>query len=160
MIDFDLDFDLDSLLTPDDSQLNPDAAALLSRFDSVQELPVSEETLGAYLEGSLDGEELDDVELAIQYQPEINNLCEEVKQIYDSSIFSNNISDGFNSDIASSSPNNLGDVETDNVFSNQDLLQDFDLPDIGSLSGEVTNNLGNEDDIFGIDLSNDIDLNF
>lgn len=133
---------------------------LLNKFDRIQDLPVSEEMLGAYLEGNLSESEIDDVELMIQYQPEINNLCEEVTQICDSSIPSNNSSDGFDYDIALSSSNFLGDMEMGNIINSQDLLQDFDLPNLDGIFGGTANNVGNENDIFGLDLSSRNDLDF
>ncbi len=46
---------------------------LLNKFDRIQDLPVSEEILGAYLEGNLSPSEIFDVESAIQ---EYDYLCD------------------------------------------------------------------------------------
>lgn len=55
---------------------------LMNKFDRIQDLPVSEEMLGAYLEGNLSEEEVSDIELMLQYQPYLSEISEEVSQLY------------------------------------------------------------------------------
>lgn len=50
---------------------------LLSKFDCIEDLPVSEEMLGAYLEGNLYPYEVYDVESAIQKSDYLNELTNE-----------------------------------------------------------------------------------
>lgn len=49
---------------------------LLQQFDDIQELPVSEETVGAYIEGRLDDVELADFKESIQHDESLLNIVE------------------------------------------------------------------------------------
>lgn len=51
---------------------------LLAKFDSIQDLSISEEMLGAYLEGNLNQGEISEIEFSIKTQPEIAELLNEV----------------------------------------------------------------------------------
>lgn len=62
---------------------------LLNKFDSIEDLPVSEEMLGAYLEDNLSPSEAYDVECAIQendYLSELTNTEIEYNEDFDISI--------------------------------------------------------------------------
>ena len=49
---------------------------LLNKFDSIDDLPVSEEMLGAYLENNLSYSEMVDVESAIQENSYLSELAD------------------------------------------------------------------------------------
>lgn len=63
---------------------------LLSQFDDLQDLPVSEEMLGAYIEGNLNGADLRDVQNVINSDDDTMNLLDNVDDIiltpFDSSL--------------------------------------------------------------------------
>lgn len=114
---------------------------LLAKFDRIQDLPVSEEMLGAYVEGNLDNFDSDVVSSAISNDLFLMNLSHDVKvssnkleseaekslcffhndviDIDDSILFTN-----VNETIESSIPIHDDLIEIDNV--------DFNLPDIDS----------------------------
>lgn len=51
---------------------------IISSFDSIPELPISEEMLGAYIEGNLEGDELIDVGYSVQEDGLLNTLANEI----------------------------------------------------------------------------------
>lgn len=51
---------------------------LLNKFDRIQDLPVSEEMLGAYLEGNLRGSELREVHRYLHHEPFCREICNEI----------------------------------------------------------------------------------
>lgn len=51
---------------------------LLNKFDRIQDLPVSEEMLGAYIEGNLSGNEAGNVELMIDFHPGLSELVDDI----------------------------------------------------------------------------------
>lgn len=53
---------------------------LLSKFDSIEDLPVSEEMLGAYMEGNLSSEESFNVEAKLEMDRNLSNLTNEIYQ--------------------------------------------------------------------------------
>lgn len=52
---------------------------LLNKFDRIEDLPVSEEMLGAYLEGNLDLLESSQIEFQISTDPYLSGLVDDVK---------------------------------------------------------------------------------
>lgn len=50
---------------------------LMSKFDRIQDLPVSEEMLGAYLEGTLDFYEMEDLSNIANNDPMLQSIIEE-----------------------------------------------------------------------------------
>lgn len=51
---------------------------LLNKFDRIQDLPVSEEMLGAYIEGNLRGSELREVHKYLHHDPFCREICNEI----------------------------------------------------------------------------------
>lgn len=51
---------------------------IINRFDDIPNLPVSEEMLGAYLDGNLEGDELRDVGYMVQEDSLMNYIANEV----------------------------------------------------------------------------------
>ncbi len=49
---------------------------LLAKFDRIQDLPISEEMLGAYLEGNLQESELHEVQNLIEFDNNFSNFCD------------------------------------------------------------------------------------
>ena len=74
---------------------------LLNKFNQIEDLPVSEEMLGAYLEGNLTTSEVSDIEYAIQENDSLNELTS-LSREYDT---------GFDK-------------------SDDSIIEDFDLPSI------------------------------
>lgn len=71
---------------------------LLDKFDRIDDLPVSEEMLGAYLEGNLDPIEQGFVENSIESYPELSFIAEieitpEEQILFDSGDFNNLVSE-------------------------------------------------------------------
>jgi hypothetical protein len=58
-----------------------DLNEILSLIEDIQELPISEETLGAYIEGSLNETELQSVEILIDNDDRLSQLVDSVKDI-------------------------------------------------------------------------------
>ena len=58
-----------------------DINELMSQFDDLQDLPVSEEMLGAYIEGNLNGADLRDVQNVLNSDDGAMNLLENVEDI-------------------------------------------------------------------------------
>lgn len=57
-----------------------DYGDLISRFDDIQDLPVSEEMLGAYLEGNLLDVESRDIELYLGQSPLLNSIVADISE--------------------------------------------------------------------------------
>lgn len=85
---------------------------LLAKFDRIQDLPVSEEMLGAYLENSLDDTSLSAIEGLILNDESIQDIL--------------------NSGIESDSVSLLGDIQYDMV--NTDIIE---LPDVELYSDDI-----------------------
>lgn len=132
---------------------------LMKKFDSIEDLPISEEMLGAYLEGNLTESEISDVELMIQYQPNVCELYEDVTQSVGFPYVSHDVMEtvdyigitSLDTDIVDFDSNDLG---LSNIFS------DFDLPTLDDMipNGDSFNN-----NDLGIDINfnpdNDFNLN-
>lgn len=135
---------------------------LLSKFDRIQDLPVSEEMLGAYLEGNLSDAEIDDMEMMLQYHPDINNIYSEVLHTLDSTDY---IDDGFNDFNSLGVSDSIISSElvgiTDDFTIPYDLLSDLVLPNIDNEANGLDINCTNDDGDFGFDLKSDdhFDLN-
>lgn len=134
---------------------------LLNKFNHIRDLPVSEEMLGAYIEGNLSELEMDDVEMMLQYQPELNDLYEEVTCIPDFSILSDDGPDGFGTSDGFSFPFYSGEMETSDDYTLQeDISPDMEFSETDDEYQGTTDNWGNEDDdVFGLDLSSGDDFN-
>ncbi len=77
----------------------------------LQQLPISEEMLGAYLEGNLTAEEVGYVEALLELDKDLQELVGEVGTI-SSDWLSENLDDS-------------------NLICSDDVLNDFDLPEVG-----------------------------
>lgn len=51
---------------------------IISRFDDIEDLPLSEEMLGAYIEGNLEGDDLIDVGYLVQENSLLSTLANEI----------------------------------------------------------------------------------
>lgn len=96
----------------------------------LQQLPISEEMLGAYLEGNLTAEEVGYVEALLELDKDLQELVGEVG-IISSDWLSENLDDS-------------------NLICSDDVLNDFDLPEVGiHLTGgdweEAEEGLGGDD---------------
>lgn len=98
---------------------------LLSKFDRIEDLPVSEEMLGAYLEGNLDDAESLEISSIVDSNPNISAISFEI-----------------NNEV-SFEHNNLEDTSHANI-------EDFSLPEINAAIFEPAN----LDSINAIDFSN------
>lgn len=85
---------------------------IIRRFDDIQDLPVSEEMLGAYFEGSLDCHEMEYVSKLIQENDLLQSISEEVM-------------------LSSSGPNN-DDLSEDNMTGNETVASDGEA---GAIAG-------------------------
>lgn len=91
---------------------------LLNKFDRIEDLPVSEEMLGAYLEGNLHGSEFREIQNYIHDNDDVLGLIDIVENDID---ILNDIDESFNNSI---SP----------FVDSEETLADFDLPEIEFLS--------------------------
>ena len=53
---------------------------ILNKIDSLHDLPVSEEMIGAYIEGNLSDYELMEVEQLMQFEPELTDFIDDISQ--------------------------------------------------------------------------------
>lgn len=58
-----------------------DLNELLQQFDDIQELPISEETVGAYIEGNLAGAELRDVWNFLNSDDDLSHIVDDINDI-------------------------------------------------------------------------------
>lgn len=146
---------------------------LLNKFDSIEDLPVSEEMLGAYIEGTLDSFESSQIESAISQDSLLSEFVDEISHDNTGSILDNlehQILDPsypvFISDL--DLPNIDGDIA--NVPFYEDHMVDACCPDVFfddinkrfsddtfSLDHLIEENLSSEDSFLGSDQSLDID---
>lgn len=89
---------------------------LMKKFDSIEDLPISEEMLGAYLEGNLDSVEASHVEFAMSEDSEFSDFVEGV-----SSNSSSILDNMHNVLFAPMFPHSLSEIELDRLDS--DMLQ-------------------------------------
>ncbi len=94
--------------------------ALFAKFDRIQDLPVSEEMLGAYLEGNLDDAESIVVNRAIDSCSKLSSLISEIPSVYefesvgfDADLFSESQSLISNLEITQLAPSLLNDLPSD-----------------------------------------------
>ena len=78
---------------------------LLVKFDRIQDLPVSEEMLGAYIEGNLDSTEFSEIADAIASNEALSDLLENVKMHTEIQDISDLDASMFNSGINADLPN-------------------------------------------------------
>lgn len=142
---------------------------IINEFDNIPDLPVSEEMLGAYLEGNLEGDELIDVGYMVQEDLLMSYIANEIS--------ADNPMEFKVSDIDSELIPNLHEVidfvPFDNSFELQNEIEDvpaqtdvlYNLSDEGE-PFENDNNLGetqsddsSEDLEFGDDSLDETDLN-
>lgn len=50
---------------------------LMKKFDSIEDLPISEEMLGAYLEGNLDIYDMDNINMLVHNDPILQSIVED-----------------------------------------------------------------------------------
>lgn len=96
---------------------------LFAKFDSIEDLPISEELLGAYTEGNLRGAEYREVHNIVSNDTNLSDLMSPVEQ--DSLFNKNNLFDPFNNSIEITSPEdylhiNFDELELPSI--NSDLL--------------------------------------
>lgn len=135
---------------------------LLSKFDRIEDLPVSEEMLGAYIEGNLSGSEIDNMELMLQNMPGVNNLYNEVAQTLDFADLQNDRFDCLNAYGIFSSSFSTEDAGHLNDIDISDTHLNMFLPNIDDSQDVAFNNWAIEDNNIGFDLNSDdkFDLNF
>lgn len=93
---------------------------LLHKFDCIKDLPVSEEMLGAYLEGNLHESEFREVHNFIQEDNAMCDLVDSIKSDFD--------------DMNDFGISELPSIETS--FASDDAFEDFELPEISSFGIE------------------------
>jgi len=138
---------------------------LISRFDDIQDLPVSEEMLGAYCEGTLNDVDAADVSNCISDHAELGELMNDVENdIVQDEPFSLYSSDVVVDDV------DLPDVPTDNgceifdfdfaagIYDSNNMVAAIAAP---SFCGDMDDFISDADDSFpdiddSIDLGNDI----
>lgn len=146
---------------------------LLSKFNRIQDLPVSEEMLGAYMENRLDSFEASQIESAISEDTQLSEFVDEISQ---DNVF--NILDNLDSQLfAPISPVFIAGLQLPNLdsdfanvpFQEDDLVaaccpdnlyDDLDdrLSDDSFISDHLNEeNLSHEDSFWGSDQSLDID---
>jgi len=111
-----------------------DYTELVSRFDDIQDLSVSEEQLGAYLEGNLSLYEMEEMGNMVNHDPMLQSIIE------DASISILGKSNEYEGVIKDSSGNDISDVAT---------YED----DLTSLGNEVHPDIRGDESIIGIDSS-------
>lgn len=129
---------------------------LMNKFDSIEDLPMSEEMLGAYLEGNLTEGEISDVELMIQYHPHVCELYEDVTQSVDLPYVSHDVTETIGC-IGITSLNADPNIVDSDDLGLSNILSDFDLPTLDDMihSGDSLNNNN-----IGIDLNFNPDTDF
>jgi len=105
---------------------------LVSRFDDIQDLPVSEEQLGAYLEGNLSLYEMEEMGNVVNHDPLLQSIIEaaSISILGNSNNYNEAINDSFGNEIS-------GDE------ANEDNLTFFD--------DDVHSDIGVDESIIGID---------
>lgn len=117
---------------------------LLNKFDSIEDLPVSEEMLGAYMEGNLHGSEFREIQNYIHDYESLSNLMDVVQDDID---IVNGLDDSLSKGDALWTEN--GDIPVDFVLPEVDSLSALSLIDVSS---PLT-----EDTTIGADCRNFID---
>lgn len=144
---------------------------LLNKFDRIQDLPVSEEILGAYMEGNLDSNEYTQIDSMLSEDSNLYELVDNISQDNIGSILDNLEHQLFDpsypvfiSDIELPNPSTEGLSQS---FYNEHMaaacLQEDSFVDIGSLSSDdmliadsySTENLSLDDSFMGTDQSLD-----
>lgn len=119
-----------------------DLNELLQQFDDIQEFPINEEIVGAYVEGNLAGAELRDLQNFLNSDDYLYHVVNDINNT--DMVLKNNISFP------------KWDIESPNIFSpNKDSFISVNLEDNLDLPPCV---LGNGESIFDIDFSV-IDMN-
>lgn len=116
----------------------------INKFDDLQDLPISEEMLGAYIEGNLHGAEFREVDNFILSNADIVSLIDTVEDDF-----------GFIRDVDLSYQQDSIDLDR-----YEDMLPEMSLPDISILGTDSlieTSCPFNDDIIFGCDCHNYID---
>ena len=137
-------------------------ADLLHKFDSIEDLPVSEEMLGAYLEGNLDDAEVSEIESMLQNSSNLTDIYENIIQTsaanslssaYDTFIYNEEVNIF---DTTSENGFDRHELDSENIFSQDLTLNEFESEIFGS------NPVYPEDnsfDSYGRDFNNlDIDI--
>lgn len=110
---------------------------IIKRFDSIEELSVSEEMLGAYLEGKLDGSEFRDVQRCVDYDSSLAGIISDVDNslhVNDdlTNLFPTYFDDNIDSQMILSFENLPLDVNTESLMLQEETMRDipvFDLYD-------------------------------
>lgn len=145
---------------------------LLSKFNSLEDLPISEEMLGAYIEGSLSYHECDEIEdilatnndfaLFFNDVSDYNEISEgsfisnldlsevpDLSALFESNVIEYEIENTLNSvDISQDMGGAADDSDCGDSFINPDSTSSLDM---GSIDMELFN--GTNSDIFGTDIS-------
>lgn len=109
---------------------------ILQEFDGIQELPVSEETIGAYLEGKLAGADLRDVHNLLNSDDELYQFVDslgDTNMVFDNLInlsqYGIEIPSALNSDNTKTSIGGYSDGINDNAFTleNDDSIFNIDF---------------------------------
>lgn len=146
---------------------------LLNKFDRIQDLPVSEEMLGAYMEGNLDSNEYAQIDSMLSADSSISEFVDDIShdnivnildnlehQLFDPSypIFISNVQ----------LPNPYNDVASPGFFQDEmaaacclgdsiDTINDFPVNDLSADDLYMSENLSQDDSFIGSDQSLDIE---
>lgn len=143
---------------------------LYEKFSRIEDLPISEEMLGAYLEGNVAPDELSEIEFMIESQPAVSDILNEVFEtpliddIYASSLGVDSLSpevagtEGYEN-MSGQDPFSLSESELDILDNNdlQELLSQLELP---SIDIDSCNGFNSTDNNGGYDINDPINLNF
>lgn len=129
---------------------------LMIKINSIEDLPISEEMLGAYLEGNLTDAEAIEVDLMIQYQPGLCELYEDVTRSLYFPYCSQEelVSEDYMNTAIIDEESHFVDYE-DLGFPN--MLSDFDLQ---ALDTPMPYGDSLEDNNFGVNIDLDYDSDF
>ncbi len=145
---------------------------LLAKFDRIQDLPVSEEMLGAYVEGNADICEITQIEFAVSENCELSEFVDNILREKDSILeniesqisdpsYHHILSDDFVPKIDDELVNGnfhegyLATACSSDIFTNEldyDLLADFSSPEL-----LLENNFSDNDSLFSTDQSIEIE---
>lgn len=145
---------------------------LLSKFNSLEDLPISEEMLGAYIEGSLSYHECDQIEDILATNNDFAlffNDVSDYNEIFEDS-FVTNLDLSEVSDFSALFETNVAEFESEDTLNSVDIFQDMGVAaddsdgadsfinpdstsslDMGSIDLDLFN--GMNSDIFGNDIS-------
>lgn len=142
---------------------------LYEKFSKIEELPITEEMLGAYIEGNItELAEISEIEFMIETQPSVANILDEVYESPINKIVMDQIDSAvlFQDVACPEDYNNTTDqdpflsgesnFDCSDVNDLQDLLSQLELPSIGI---NQSNGFYSTDNISGLELNDPTNLN-